>query len=365
MNTRKRVRDLGIIIGSLDTGVLNRISDVEGVTVGHRTLVFGEGKLVPGKGPVRTGVTVIMPHQGNVWKDRPSAAWSTINGCGELTGAVEMEEFGALETPLGLTNTMCVHNVANGLIEHVLQKNANAGISESTVVPVVSECDDSFLNDSRGLHVRSEHVGEAIDSATERFELGNVGAGAGTTTFQFKGGIGSSSRVLNYSGHKWTLGVLVLSNFGRRSQLTIAGKSIGSLLKPAAGALSREGGSIVTVMATDAPLSSRQLKRLSRRAFLGIARTGSFSSNGSGDISVAFSTSNRIDYSSAGEKNDVRRYEEISEENMNLLFRAAVEATEESVLDSMFCATTVVGRDGNIAEEIPADQVLKILNGND
>ncbi len=359
---RTRIRDLGIVIGALGTGPLNRISDVRGVTVGHRTLVSGKGKLVPGRGPVRTGVTVIMPHQGNVWKDRPSAAWSTINGCGELTGALELDEFGSLETPIGLTNTMCVHNVANGLISHVLEKNAQAGITESTVVPVVSECDDSFLNDSRGMHVRPEHACEAISAACEKFELGNVGAGTGTTTFQFKGGIGSASRVLRFSGHTWTLGVLVLSNFGSRWQLTIAGRNIGSSLDSGLSAHKRDGGSIVTVMATDAPLSSRQLKRLSRRAFLGIARTGSFASNGSGDISVAFSTSNRIVYSAAAERRDVREYREISEEKMNTLFQAAVEATEESVLDSMFCSTTVEGRDGHVSAEIPVDQVLKILN---
>ncbi len=356
---RERSRELGIRLGILEPGPKNTIADVREVRVGHATLVSGEGRLVPGKGPVRTGVTVIVPHPGNVWRDRPKAAWDTINGAGELTSALSIEEFGAIETPIALTNTLCVGNAFTGLVEATLEANPQAGIEEDAIAPTVSECDDSHLNDIRGLHVKPRHVHDALAAATDDVGLGAVGAGTGMTCCQYKGGIGSASRRLQGGDGGWTVGSLVLSNFGWRKHLTIAGVPVGRELegqepKPPGG-----GGSIVMVLATDAPLDSRQLKRLARRSFHGLARTGSFGGNGSGDIAIAFSTGARVPYEPPAKPLEERRVHDAS---MNPLFLAAVEATEEAIVDSLFTATTVVGRDENTSPELPVDRVVEILD---
>ncbi len=360
---RARCRDYGLRLGVLDPGPKNTIADVGEVRVGHVSLASGEGKLVPGKGPVRTGVTVIVPHRGNVWRDRPKAMWETINGCGELTSAVTMREFGTLESPIALTNTMCVGNAAMGLIEAILEANPQAGIEEDTLVPTVSECDDSYLNDSRGLHVKPGHVRDALTVATDDVRLGAVGAGTGMTCCQYKGGIGSASRRLTATEGGWTVGVLVLSNFGWREHLVIGGVPVGRELIAAERAKTAAppggGGSIVTVVATDAPLSSRQLGRIARHTFLGLARLGSFSSNGSGDISLAFSTSSRVPYDAPEAPLDETR---VHDAKLNPVFLATVEATEEAIVDSLFTATTVVGRDGNTSPELPAAAVVEILD---
>lgn len=356
---RPRCREYGVRLGVLEPGPKNTISDVGEVRVGHMTLLSGEGPLVPGTGPIRTGVTVVVPHRGNVWKDRPKAAWDTVNGAGELTSAVTMEEFGTLETPIGLTNTLCVGNVFTGLIEATLAANPQAGVTEDSIVATVSECDDQWLNDIRGLHVKPHHVRDALAAATADTNLGTVGAGTGMTCCEFKGGVGSASRRTKAEDGGYTVGALVVSNFGWRKHLTIAGVPVGRELedlepKPPGG-----GGSIVMVLATDAPLDARQLKRLARRSFHGLARTGSFSSNGSGDITVAFSTSARVPYDAPTEPLEERR---VHDARMNPLFLAAVEATEEAIVDSLFTATTVVGRDGHTSPELPADKVVEILD---
>ncbi len=359
---RARCREYGVRLGILEPGPRNTIADVGEVRVGHVTLVSGEGSLVHGKGPVRTGVTIIVPHRGNVWRDRPKAMWDTINGCGELTSAVSMREFGLLETPIGLTNTMCVGNVFTGLLEATLASNPEAAKEEDAVAPTVSECDDSFLNDARGLHVKPSHVRDALTVAAEDVRMGAVGAGTGMTCCQYKGGIGSASRRLKAEDGGWTVGALVLSNFGWREHLTIAGVPVGRELiaKEAAAAMPRGGGgSIVTVLATDAPLSSRQLGRVARRAFMGLARLGSFSSNGSGDIAIAFSTSNRVPYEAPP---DVLQEKRVHDATLNPVLLAAVEATEEAIVDSLFTATTVVGRDGNTSAELPVPDVVEILD---
>ncbi|HKW42552.1 MAG TPA: P1 family peptidase [Thermoplasmata archaeon] len=358
---RSRCREFGLRLGTLDPGPRNTIADVGEVRVGHVTLMSGEGRLVPGQGPVRTGVTVIVPHRGNVWRDRPKAMWDTANGCGELTGALEMREFGVLETPIGLTNTMCVGNVGTGLIEATLERNPDAAIEQSTVVPTVSECDDSELNDARGLHVTSTHARQAIEVATSEFGLGTIGAGTGMICCQYKGGIGSASRKLSAEDGAWTVGALVLTNFGWREHLTLAGVPVGrELASREKGPIPPgDGGSIVTVLATDAPLSSRQLGRIARRAFFGLARVGSFSSNGSGDIAIAFSTSSRVPYEGAP---GVLTESRLHDSRMDPLFLAAAEATEEAIVDSLFTASTVVGRDGNVASELPVPAAIEILD---
>lgn len=360
---RARCRDHGLRLGVLEPGPKNTIADVGEVRVGHVTLFSGDGKLVPGKGPVRTGLTVVVPHRGNVWRDRPKANWDTINGCGELTSAVSMREFGLLETPIALTNTMCVGNAAMGLIEAAMEANPDAAKEEDAVAPTVSECDDSFLNDARGLHVKPDHVRDALTVASEDVRMGTVGAGTGMTCCQFKGGVGSASRRLKAEDGGWTVGGLVVSNFGWKEHLTIGGVAVGRELlakerakeaMPPGG-----GGSIVMVLATDAPLSSRQLGRVARRAFFGLARLGSFSSNGSGDIAVAFSTSSRVPYEAPMGLLEEKRVHDAA---MNPIFLAAVEATEEAIVDSLFTATTVVGRDGNTSPELPVPDVIEILD---
>ena len=359
---RARCREFGLRLGVLSPGPRNTIADVGEVRVGHVTLVSGEGKLVAGQGPVRTGVTVVVPHRGNVWRDRPKAMWDTINGAGELTSAVSMRESGTLETPIGLTNTLCVGNVFMGLVEATLESNPEAAKEEDAIAPTVSECDDSFLNDERGLHVKPAHVRDALTVAGEDVRMGAVGAGTGMTCCQYKGGIGSASRRLKAGEGGWTVGALVLSNFGWREHLTIAGVPVGRELiakETAAGIPPGGGGSIGTVLATDAPLSSRQLGRVARRAFMGLARLGSFSSNGSGDIAVAFSTSSRVPYEAP---RDVLEEKRVHDGNLNPVLLAAVEATEEAIVDSLFTATTVVGRDGNTSAELPVSDVVEILD---
>lgn len=354
---RARPRELGLVLGTLPPGPRNTIADVGEVRVGHLTLVEGEGPLVPGKGPVRTGVTVVVPHRGNVWRQRPKANWDTMNGCGELTGSLEMREFGTLPTPIGLTTTNCVGNVATGLVQAVLDENPDA----DAVLPVVSECDDSDLNDVRGLHVKPAHVRDALQVAAENFDHGAVGAGTGMTCCDYKGGIGSASRRIAAKDGGYTVGTLVLSNFGWKEHLTIAGVAVGRELMRAeeAGPPRGSAKSIVIVLSTDAPLSSRQLGRLARRAFMGLARTGSFSGNGSGDIAVAFSTAQWVPPDAPNAPLAETR---LPDGRLNPLFLAAVEATEEAIVDSLFTATSVVGRDGRTVPELPAAVAIEILD---
>jgi len=354
---RARPREFGLVLGTLEPGPRNTIADVGEVRVGHVTLFEGEGKLVPGTGPVRTGVTVIVPHRGNVWRERPKAMWETINGCGELSGALEMREFGVLRTPIGLTTTNCVGNVYAGLVEATMAANPDA----DAVIPVVSECDDSELNDARGMHVKAGHVRDALRVAGDRFEHGSVGAGTGMIEFGFKGGIGSASRRLTAAEGGWTVGALVNSNVWDGDLLKIAGVPIWKELE-ATGAVRTgppAGSSVVIVLATDAPLSSRQLGRLARRAFHGLARLGCVSYSGSGDIAIAFSTAHRVPLDAPPEPMSEPR---IPDSAINPLFVAVAEATEEAVVDSLFTATTVVGRDGNTAFELPVGPTIEILD---
>lgn len=358
---RSRCRKFGLRLGRLEPGPKNTIADVGEVRVGHVTLVSGEGKLVQGQGPVRTGVTVIVPHPGNLWRKRPKANWDTVNGAGELTNAVNMREIGWIETPIGLTNTMCVGNVATGLIEATIEENPDAGNGNEVVQATVAECDDSDLNDARGLHVKPAHAREALRAASDDVGLGTIGAGTGMICCQYKGGIGSASRRLAAKDGGWTVAALVLTNFGWRENLMIGGVPVGrELMKLETDALPKGGGgSIVTVLATDAPLSSRQLQRLARRSFHGIARVGSFSGNGSGDISIAFSTGQWVPYDPPNELLVEKR---VHDYLLNPLFLAAVESTEEAIVDSLFTATTVKGRDDHVVPELPVPPVVDILD---
>ncbi|UCE91486.1 MAG: P1 family peptidase [Methanobacteriota archaeon] len=356
--SRPRARDLGIAIGLLPTGKANAVTDVSDIRVGHCTLNRGSGKLSAGRGPIRTGVTVVLPHGRNLYSRPVKGGYHALNGCGGLIGSLQIDEFGLIDTPIGLTNTMGMAAVGEGLTRYTLEQNGLAGTKTDTIIPVVSECDDSYLNDSRGLHVRPEHVFEAIADAGPRVVEGAVGAGTGMVCYDFKGGIGTSSRVVESAAGDHVVGVIVLSNHGVRHELIVSGVPVGRLLKtPDPGR--EESGSIVTIIATDAPLDARQLGRLARRAGMGLALTGSCAHNGSGDIMISFSTANVRD---RHQTQDVVVTEHLLiDREMDGLFRATVDATAEAVLNSLFCSGTMEGRDGHLAPGLPVDATVELL----
>lgn len=357
-NGRCRLRDLGVKPGVLPTGPNNAITDA-GVLVGHTTLISGEGALVPGQGPVRTGVTVLIPHGGDLWKHRPSAGSFVLNGNGCVTGLDWMKEAGLFEGPIGLTNTHSVGDVYKGIISWMQNKYPDIGITDDTTLPVVAECDDSALNDIRGFHVKPEHVHAALDSAKGGVvPEGAVGAGTGMTSFQFKGGVGTSSRVVQVGDRSYTIGVLVNCNHAKRPQLTIAGVPVGIALENEQLASRSTEGSIVIIVATDAPLSPRQCERIARRAAMGLALTGATANTTSGDFVIAFSNTRLIPRESEG----VLSLPELSDGGMNPLFQGTVEATAEAVWNALCMAETVVGRDGNTSPALPLDRVRELLS---
>ena len=351
-----RARDVGLTIGRLPTGALNAIVDVPGVRVGHVSLVSGEGPLRPGIGPVRTGVTAIWPHEGNPFAEKIPAAGFVLNGFGKTIGLAQFAELGVIETPILLTNTLNVPRVADALIGYLVARNPDL----TSVNSVVGECNDSFLNDIRGRHVTAEHVFEALDEASSgNVEEGCVGAGVGMSCYGFKGGIGTASRQLSFGDERFHLGVMVLSNFGAKAELRIDGVPVGRELGDDTGEAPAHG-SIMMIVATNAPVDSRQLARIARRAPLGMARTGSSAGHGSGDFVIAFSNGNRLPHRPSATVSTVRALAEDGPA-ISLLFQATVEATEEAVINSLFRAETVIGRDGNVREALPIDAVMTIL----
>ena len=361
---RQRIRDLGIVIGQYSTGAQNAITDVAGVKVGQTTLVAGEGALVPGQGPVRTGVTVVVPRD-DVWHKKVPAGSFVLNGTGEMTGLAWVSESGFLEYPIALTNTLNVPRVANGVMNWMIARYPEIGITDDTLTPVVAECDDGRLNDIQGRHVSEADVVKAIDSASSGIVLeGSVGAGTGMVSYGFKGGIGTSSRQVPETEGGYTVGVLVNANHGRRPELVVGGAPVGRLYEavpPVAQALTpgQSEGSIIVIIATDAPLDGRQLTRLAKRAALGLARTGATARHGSGDFMLAFSTANIIPHY----PND-RTYTltQLADTHMNPLITATVEATEEAILNALTMASTVVGRDGHRVEAISITRLRAILD---
>ena len=350
--TRARARKLGIEVGVFKPGKWNAITDVEGVLVGHETLIQGDS--------VRTGVTAILPHAGNLFQEKVPAAIYLGNAFGKLAGYTQVEELGTLETPILLTNTLNVPKVADALIEYMLALPGNEAVR--SVNPVVGETNDGWLNDIRGRHVAKEHVFRALRNAhSGPVEEGSVGAGTGTVCFGFKGGIGTSSRLLPKNLGGYTVGVLVQSNFG--GILEINGAPVGRELEKYAFRNKIEyadgDGSCMIVVATDAPLSPRNLKRLAKRAYLALARTGAYSSNGSGDYVIAFSTyrKNRVPYAS---RQPTRAIDDLRNDRMSPLFQAVLEATQEAVYNSLLQATTTTGRNGNKVEAIPISKVVEI-----
>ena len=355
--TRTRARETGIWFGELPTGPRNMITDVPGVKVGHCTIIRGSGPIKPGTGPVRTGVTAILPHDGNMFEKPVKGAYFDFNGCGGLNGALQISEFGLIDTPIMLTNTMSMGTVTDSVIRHMIKSNTRVGLGDDTIIPVVSECDDSWLNDSQGLHVKEEHVLAAIEGASAMVHEGAAGAGTGMTCYDYKGGIGTSSRLVATEVGKFNLGTLVLSNHGNWDELRIDGVPEGSLLgKPEEKR--PEKGSIVMVVGTDAPVTSRQLGRVARRAILGLAVTGSASHNGSGDIVIAFSTANSHPRSA---NNGLVTEHLMLDRDLDPLFRATVDSTAESIINSLFCAETIEGRDGHVSYALPIDRTLEIM----
>lgn len=356
-NTRPRASDLGLKVGVLPAGSLDAITDVSGVEVGHTTIIRGDD--------IRTGVTAILPHSGNLYREKVPGAVFVGNGFGKLAGFTQIEEMGDIETPILLTSTTSVPRVADALISYMLALPGNEDVL--SINPVVGETNDGYLSDIRGRHITSEDVFAAIKNAHGgAVEEGSVGAGTGTVAFGWKGGIGTASRRLPASLGGYTVGVLVQTNFG--GVLTIAGAPVGQELgqyylrqelHQHGSGTDRGNGSCMMVLATDAPMDARNLKRLAARAWLGIARTGSSASNGSGDYAIAFSTATQVRIH-ANDKALTRRVELLTNDLMSPLFLAAIEATEEAVYNSVFIATTTSGN-GHTVEALPIEKTKEIL----
>lgn len=354
--SRPRAADLRLKIGVLASGPLNAITDVSGVEVGHTTIIRGDN--------IRTGVTAVLPHAGNLYREKVPGAIYVGNGFGKLTGSTQVDELGEIETPILLTNTTSVPQVADALTRYILNLPGNEDVL--SVNPVVGETNDGYLNDIRGLHVAPDDVFNAIKNAKSGpVEEGAVGAGTGTVAFGWKGGIGTSSRKLPASLGGYTIGVLVQTNFG--GILTIAGTPVGQELGQyylrkelqQTGVKDKADGSCMMIIATDAPLDARNLKRLAARAWLGMARTGSSASNGSGDYAIAFSTAPDLRIRNS-DKSLTRHVELLANDAMSPLFQAVIEATEEAIYNSMFRATTMTGN-GHTVEALPIERTIQIL----
>jgi len=350
--TRKRARCYGIRIGVLPTGANNAITDVKGVKVGHTTLIQGDN--------TRTGVTAILPHAGNIFQEKVPAAVYVGNGFGKMTGSTQVQELGNLETPIVLTNTLSVGTTLNAVVDYTLHQDGNEEVQ--SVNAVVGETNDGYLNDIRGQHVSEVHVAAAIAQAKGgAVAEGNVGAGTGTMCFGFKGGIGTSSRQLPEKLGSYTVGVLVQTNFG--GVLQINGVPVGEELNQfflSEQLKDKADGSCMIVVATDAPVDARNLERMAKRAIMGLAKTGGIASNGSGDYVVAFSAHPdlRVPYTSAAKTQMVTL---LRNDEMSPLFIATIEATEEAIINSLFMAETMEGKEHHKAEALPLDKVIQII----
>ena len=361
--TRPRAREVGVTVGVLPTGPLNAITDVAGVLVGHTTIIRGDN--------IRTGVTAILPHGGNLFREKVPGAVFVGNGFGKLAGSTQVNELGEIETPILLTSTLSVPRVADFLLDYMLALPGNEDVP--SINPLVAETNDGYLNDIRGRHISRDDVFSAIKTAKSgAVAEGSVGAGTGTVAFGFKGGIGTASRKLPARLGGFTVGILVQSNFG--GILTINGAPVGrglgryylkdELTEPAAQGQrqNQPDGSIIIVIATDAPLDARNLNRMAARAMMGLARTGAAGSNGSGDYAIAFSTATdvRVRPLNQNERNTPRNLKTLANDAVSPLFLAVIEATEEAIYNSLFRATTTTGK-GRTVEALPLDRTLEIL----
>src|SRR4051812_5070649 len=360
---RVRARDLDLPLGRFKPGRFNAITDVEGVLVGHSTIIQGDGKLKVGLGPVRTGVTAILPNEANIFMDRLAGGAFVLNGAGEVSGLTQVVEWGLIETPILLTNTMAVGAVSDAVARYMVQTHPGIGEEHDVIIPVVGECDDSWLNDIAGNHVREEHVREAIANAkTGAVPEGGVGGGTGMICCDFKGGIGTSSRKLPEVFGGYTLGVLVNTNFGKMHNLRVAGMPVGEVLaEKFKKSHHRENnyGSIIAVVATDAPLLPHQLGRLCKRVALGIGRVGSYAAHGSGEIVVAISTANVIPRRT---RKMVYKMKILLDQRLDPLYEAVMEATEEAILNAMCMAPSMTGVNGNFVPALPLDEVSRFVD---
>jgi D-aminopeptidase len=364
---RTRFRDLGFSIGRVPVGPNNAITDVPGVRVGHTTLIKGSGPLKEGEGPVRTGVTAILPPDP-IFNERVLAGAFVLNGAGEISGLTQVDEWGLLETPILLTSTMSVGKVSDAAVKWMTRHFPGIGTEYDAIIPIVGECDDSWLNDAVGRHVRSEHVYRAIEQARGGPVVeGSVGAGTGLITCDFKAGIGTSSRRISMREHGeaeviYNLGVLVQSNFGVMHSLRVAGVPVGEILAPEfadADKRVRNGGSIITVLATDAPLLPSQLSRLCKRAALGIGRVGSYAAHASGEILMGFSTANKVPRKTHGM---THRIEVLLDDACDGLYEAVVECTEEAIINALCSADLMRGQNDHLIPALPLDRLTEILH---
>lgn len=362
-----RIRELGIYQGKLPPGPHNALTDVAGVAVGHYTLVAGEGAWT-GNGPFRTGVTLILPHEGNLYEEKVTAVTHTINGFGKVYGFEQVRELGTIETAIALTGTLNVPRVADALMHIAIEQNPyiGQGFPETgrqgyaSVNPVVGETSDGYLSDLQARPIGLTEVRAALKAAsTGPVAEGVVGAGTGTSCFGWKGGIGTASRVLPRRAGAFTIGALVQTNYGSPEELTISGAPVGRYIQPPKPETRQEDGSIMIVLATDAPFDTRQLGRLCRRAAFGLARTGSTCHGGSGDFVVAFSTANRVP--DRPKKLQVEKPVFYEQPLMDLLSLAVIEAVEEAIYNSLFMAQTVVGRDGHTRYGLPVEEVVQVM----
>jgi len=360
---RVRARELGVPLGRFRPGKYNAITDVEGVRVGHSTIIRGGGALRPGIGPVRTGVTAILPDQGNIFMERMTGGGFVLNGAGEVSGLTQVMEWGLIETPILLTNTISVGAVSDGVARYMIDRYPGIGDEDDVIIPVVGECDDSWLNDIAGRHVKEVHVLEAIGTASDGpVAEGGVGGGTGMITCDFKAGIGTSSRKLPEVQGGYTLGILVMSNFGKMHNLRVGGLPVGDVLAEKFRDLPKREhsqGSIIAILATDAPLLSHQVSRLCKRVSLGIGRVGSFAAHGSGEIIVGFSTANRIPRRT---RKMVYRMKILLDQRLDPLYEAVMEATEEAILNSMCMARPMEGINGNYSPALPLDEVRRFVD---
>src|SRR5512133_1587205 len=362
--TRCRARDLGISLGRYKPGRWNAITDVAGVKIGHSTIIRGAaGPLSPGKGPVRTGVTAILPNPANVFEERVVGGGFILNGAGEVSGLTQLLEWGLIETPIFLTNTLSVGAVSDAAVKWMVERFPGIGGEHDVIIPLVGECDDSWLNDIAGRHVHEEHVAEALRTASDGpVPEGSVGGGTGMITCDFKAGIGTSSRRLPEALGGYTVGVLVMSNFGVMRQLRVGGLPVGEVLdaryRKVTQRRTRNYGSIIAVIATDAPLITHQLNRLAKRAALGIGRVGSSAMHGSGEIILAFSTANQVPRET---RKMVYRVKILLDQRLDPLYEAVIEATEEAILNALCMARDLDGVNGNVSRALPLADVKELV----
>jgi D-aminopeptidase len=359
---RRRARELGISLGRFRTGRWNAITDVAGVKVGHSTIIRGEGPLEVGRGPVRTGVTAILPNPANVFEERVVGGGFILNGAGEVSGMTQLMEWGLIETPIFLTNTLSVGAVSDAAVKWMVEKFPGIGGEHDVIIPLVGECDDSYLNDIAGRHVKEAHVVEAISAASDGpVAEGSVGGGTGMITCDFKAGIGTSSRKLSEALGGYTVGILVMSNFGLMRQLRVGGLPVGEVLEERYRGMPRRErsyGSIIAVIATDAPLATHQLNRLAKRAALGIGRVGSSAMHGSGEIVLAFSTANKVPRET---RKMVYRMKILLDRRLDPLYEAVIEATEEAILNSLCMAQDMDGVNGNVSRALPIGEARELV----